>query len=208
MFLCAIVSAEERHETRVTMEKAQTSAKDGTADSTKLFVFVGERVYFRARRRWPPWAFSRKYVAKYRLIECIYGECNAKKIRFKAYSHLNLISYPEYALLTVNRTFWGHRLEYRQMTEVKRTADARWANCAHHKQTGKNGREMEPRNIDFDPEDWSDISRCPEDLIPAYYPQPYFEIVGDSARCLTGFYAEELFEVAKHGVLTARGIFE
>lgn len=201
------LSQNSSENTKSTAENLELT-KNEVPDSLKLFAFVGEKIYFKPRARFPKWAFYGKYIAKYKVLKCIYGNCEEETIKFKAYSHIDLRSYPEYALLIVNKNKRHYELEYRQMFSVQKTIDGRWANCGHwNRGEGSDGKLIEPVPLKFEESIWEDLSGLKKERIPQYYPEPYYEIINDSARCLMGYYAEDLFIIQKYGVLKARGIF-
>ncbi|MBD79541.1 MAG: hypothetical protein CL840_11540 [Crocinitomicaceae bacterium] len=180
-------------------------------DSVKLFVFVGEKIFFKQRNRLlPEWRFfHRKYVAKFKILKPVYGFSEEKTVKFIVYSHLPLYDFPEYALLFMNKKKHGLELEYRMWSEVKKTTDGRFAECRTNYNEIKNeGKIIEPVPLDLEEPEYIDISMIEDkEQIANRFPKPYYEIVGDSAKCLMGFYPRELFLLEKNSVLKARGIF-
>lgn len=178
-------------------------------DSSKLFVFVGEKIYFKPRKSIHKYSFYKSYIAKYKVIKCIYGNCKKETVKFRVYSHLELKCFPQYALLFVNKERNRYELEYRQVIPVAKTKDGRWASCGHrYGGDDQNGKKIEPVPLKFEEDIWHNLSNTKNELIPKYYPEPYFEIVNDSARCLMGYYVEDLFIIQKYSVLKARNIFK
>jgi len=152
-----------------------------------LLVFVGRRIAVREvlPREDEIW-FDRKFVARYAVLSVVYGALTAPEIEFTAFDHkvppkaLPGFARNEVALLYVSKDGGQLVHEKYQYDNVSRTRDGRWGLCG-------------------DPQPPSGPSRL--------RPHP-IELKGTVAVCKEGFYADELFEIRKRGVLRARGLFE
>jgi hypothetical protein len=186
------------------------------ADDTSrdLMAFVGERIEIRPVADTPPAgivSLDQRFEARYKVHAVIFGAYTESEIRFTAFDHDGHPAFANYetVMLYVSR-HKGQLFHQRyQFNPVYRTADGRWAGCGdpyqHEPEVLRGPLRASP--IDYLPEVTFSVSGLAVEEVTKRYPSEYFVRSGDIVRCIAGAYAEQLFEIKRHGVLRARGIF-
>jgi hypothetical protein len=155
-----------------------------------LIVIVGKRLSITEQRTEPD-VMDRKFEARYRILQLVFGKYEESEITFTAYDHYGYPKFAHYdtALLFVSRYQGTLYHEKYQFFDVYPTKDGRWATCGdpHKYEPEMHRGKLEPVEIQFA----EDVSN---------------ETAG--GQCNKGNYVEDLFQVKKDGVLKARGLFK
>jgi hypothetical protein len=183
-------------------------------DRGNLIVFIGKRI--EVHEILPPsgevW-FDRKFVARYQVLSVIFGAYREREITFVSFNHkaplgkIPMLEMNDLLLLYVSKVDGELVHEKYQYDEVYQTRDGRWAGCATPYDAPAHRSERNVHPIDFSPEVSFRIQGLAPEAIRQHYPSGSFQIREGLAVCKAGMYAEELFEVRRHGVLKARGLF-
>jgi hypothetical protein len=178
----------------------------------KLFVFVGEKIDF-TPIPYEPGDFDEGIVAKYKILQHVYGYYDKDTIVFEAYDHYGTPTFTEYktVLLFVSEyegKFYHEKYQYDPLFITK---DGRWAGpySDDYYHSYNENTTVKPQRINF-AEEVSFPTKLKDDEGKEYsvtYPEPYFKIKGDKAIAVYGNYVKELFQLKKDGVLTARELF-
>lgn len=190
-------------------------AKDTTIENEKnnrLFVFVGEKIEitpipFRQGN------FDAGLKAKYKVILNVYGDYNNDVIEFEAYDHYDAFPFLNYknVMLYISEEDGKFYQEKYMYDPVFQTKNGRWAGpySSDYDHSYNENTTVKIEKINF-----ASDAVLPTKRIDKYgkemtfsYEEPYFKTVGDSARIVYGNYVEDLFQLKKEGVLTARELF-
>jgi hypothetical protein len=179
-----------------------------------LFVFVGEKISVEEL----PYAegdFNMGYVARYKVLQQVYGYYPGDTIVFKAYDHYGA---PRFAnninvLLFVSEDSGRYYHEKYQYFDVYKTTDGRWASPyarMDYTHPYNKNTAVRPEKISFAKEVSYplNIKRNNKRELAFYYPAPYYKIKDGEAIAIYGNYLEDLFRLKKEGVLAARELFE
>ena len=182
----------------------------------QLYVFVGEKIEVSpAEFEVEEGSFCLDYafIAKYRILECIYGKFEADTIDFIAYDHYgtpNFSNY-QYVLLYVvdyKGKYIHSKYQYSSLFKAK---DGRWAGPYSHLDylhAFNKDTKIKPEIIEFKQEAAIDLSVLKKEHMDYYFPSPYYKIKNNKAFVIYGNYINELFHLKKDGVLKARGYFK
>jgi hypothetical protein len=189
----------------------------GQQDKRPFLVFVGEKISvdtFTPAGKNQMDLFDNSFIAKYRILQKVYGEYSSDTIEFEVYDHLHapppFSTYKTvllYASRGSNGTWYHEKYMY---SDVYKTLDGRWAgpyewNDYQH-EYNKN-TSIRPEKIAFPDSISFNVSRIRGKLRREWYPKKYFRFEGDRAYPVMGNYVEELFALKRNGFLKARGIF-
>ena len=151
-----------------------------------------------------------RYVAKYRVLQMIYGTYREDTIEFIVYDHYGQPGFSKYktVLLFVSNHEGQLYHEKYQYFDVYKTADNRWASPGDpYKFDDHHRKDLKPQEIKFKEKVFYDLKHYDKDRVKEIFSTEYFDIVKNKAYPLKGTYVEDLFTVKKEGVLKARGIF-
>jgi hypothetical protein len=176
-----------------------------------LLAFVGEKIYLKVLHS-QKYSFDSKYKAKYRILQNVYGNYQAKTIEFIIYSHHGLPAFSKNknVLLFVSKfegKFYHEKYIY---NVVYKTKDGRWAgsyDAGDYGHSNNKNTTVKPEKIDFTEEASIDIKGKSERELSIWYPEPFYKINGSKAIAIYGNYIPELFRLQKEGVLKARELF-
>lgn len=180
--------------------------------NNSLFVFVGEKIDV-SPITYKSGASDNAFLAKYKVLQSVYGNFAGETIEFEAYDHFGIppFSKHQYALLFVYEYQGKFYHEKYMYNDVYRTKDGRWAGSYSNDYSHVFNRNttIRPQKIDFIEEVSypTTIKNSTGRDVEVSYPVPYFNITGNKAVAEFGNYVEELFKLKKDGVLTARGLF-
>jgi hypothetical protein len=204
----------------------------GQSRKDSLIVFVGEIIYVKetpeeAKKSRPDTIFRNgkktvvervtitmdsRYIAKYRVLQLVYGTYKADTIEFISFDHYGQPAFSKYktVLLYVSNHKGQLYHEKYMYSDVYRTTDGRWAGAYesqdYNHENNKN-TTIKPEPISFKEPISFDVKNRDKESIKRYYPEPYFRIKKGRAYPMMGNYIQELFELKRDGFLTARGIF-
>jgi hypothetical protein len=188
------------------------NAKDLIENENKLFAFVGEYVdiyEFDTQTSPDVIMLDLGYTAKYKVLKSIYGNYSGEFIEFNAYDHYG---FPEFAKFKVALLFVSEENgiifhQKYQFFDVYKTKGNRWATCGNPYEFEDEIKPKALKSIEFSPSLEFDISRMSKKYYEEEYPLPIFRIIDtNTAICIKGVYADELFEIKQKTVFKARGI--
>ena len=185
------------------------------AQDTNLFVFVGEKISideFHPDIGPNAILMDEAFKARYRILRPVYGSYPDAEIEFEAYDHYGRPSFENYpfVLLFVSAENDRYYHQKYQFFPVFLTKTGVWAGCGspYRFEPPVHHGSLKPQKLDFGADAFFDISGYDKRDIRKWFPQEDFEIRGKRAYCLRGSPVEDLFQVKKQGVLTARGLFK
>ena len=162
-----------------------------------------------------------RMIATYEIIHSINGDLQTDRITFTAYDHFGFFNFADYehALLLVGKHDGKYFLHKYQHDTVFETVNGRWASCgespidtAIYNIPQSKAETIEfSSNVRFGPNTAPPISRgliSETKALEDYWNSPIFEIVGDSAICKKGIYAEDLFDLRMKTVMKARAKYD
>ena len=153
-----------------------------------------------------------RYVAKYKVLELVYGNFKEDTIEFIVYDHYGQPGFSKYktALLYVSN-YKGQLYHEKYMySDVYKTVDGRWAGTYESQDYNHENNEnttVKPEPISFKEPVSFDLKNLDKESIKRFYPEPYFIIKKGKAYPVMGNYIQELFQLKRDGYLRARGIF-
>lgn len=191
----------------------QVSAQD--LEEPNLYVFVGEKI---SVERFSPdleegqILMDAAFKARYKIIKHVYNELESDTIEFEAYDHYGTPAFSkfEHVLLYVVKTEKGFYHSKYQFTPLYKTKNNTWAGpyqVGDYNHPYNTDTSIEAKKVEWSsPPKLKPRSTHPDDL-NRWYPEPYYELEGDSVVAVHGNSLQELFELKKTGVLKARGYF-
>lgn len=180
--------------------------------NNKLFVFVGEKMEI-TPLPYTPGDFDAGIIARYRVIQKVYGDYASDEIEFIAYDHYGTFPFKEFknVLLFVREHEGRYYHEKYMFNDVYKTRDGRWAgpfDKYDYDHDLNMNTKVKPVKIDFIEEVFYPTKYMLGDsLVTRSFPEPYYKTFNDKAFVVYGNYVEELFQLKKEGVLTARKLF-
>ena len=195
-------------------DKESFIPKDQTNENEKrntLFVFVGEKIDFRQMPD-EKGDFDNRFIAKYKVLQSIYGNYLKDTIEFKVYDHYGIPPFinDRYVMLFVSESKGKYYQEKYQYFDLHKTRNGRWASphsTYDYEHYFNRNTDVKPQKMDFVEEVSYNIKGRDMEEMKAGYPEPYYKIVGDKAIAVYGNYIPELFKLKKDGVLKARKLF-
>jgi hypothetical protein len=158
------------------------------------------------------WYFDRKYQAKFKVLDTVYGKYPHAEIEFEVFSHgQNPPYFTKYktVLMYVSRfgDIWIH--EKYLFNPVYSTEDGSWAGCGdpYRGVYGQPERIVSAENVYFDPPVEFDLEGLSPEEIEKRYPKDHFIRGRKTATCYRGARPHSLFVVKRESVLKARGTF-
>ncbi len=150
--------------------------------------------------------FYNEYLAKYEILETVYGNYKNDTIEFIAASHYSiLLPYFDYTLVVLSTDKDSINYKYLDYSLVYKTIDGRRARRGdpYTKEINKKRKwnRIGPEYIDFSPEISFNTKMLDSLTIAKRFPSPIYEIVNDTAICKMGCYVDDLFLVKKRGNL-------
>jgi len=212
LFLLAVPFFVSCHNSRPLIPKDMSNENER---NNTLFVFVGEKIEVKDIS-YEKGDFDLGVIAKYKVLQRVYGNYDKDTISFEAYDHYGEPAFTKYKnvlmFVSESKENKGHYyMEKYQYFDVYKTKNGRWASSYKASDYGHSYNEhttVKPEKIDFlrtlEYPVKITVAGRPVEL---HYPQPYYEIKGDSAIALYGNYIEELFKLKRDGFLTARQLF-
>jgi hypothetical protein len=202
----------------------------GQSRKDSLIVFVGEIIevkYSPEEKKEPPpdtivrngkktvvrtvtISMDSRYVAKYKVLQLVYGTYKEDTIEFSAYDHYGQPGFSNYKTVLLFVSNYNGKLyhEKYQYFDVYLTTDNRWASPGDpYKFDDYHRKDIKPQNIKFKEKIFYDLKQLDQDRIKEAFPTEYFNIIDNKAYPLMGTYIEDLFIVKKEGILKARGVF-
>lgn len=182
-----------------------------TEKNNQLFVFVGQKIWVKDVPQDKD-SWDGKFYARYKILQRVYGNYNNDFIEFTAYDHYGIPGFSNYenAMLFVSKYNDKYLHEKYQYYGVFKSKDGRWATPYSVHDFGQDGKRtsiIHPQKVEFEKEVSFPLSLVKKEEIDCWFPEPFYRIERDKAIALYGNYIEELFEIKKQGVLTARGLF-
>lgn len=151
-----------------------------------------------------------RYVAKYKVLQLVYGTYQSDTIEFVVYDHYGRPGFSKYKTVLLFVSIYDGKLyhEKYQYFDVYKTADNRWASPGDpYKFDDYHRKELKPQKIKFKDKVFYNLKQYDQAVIATLFPKEYYYISRNKAYPLVGTYIEDLFTVKKEGVLKARGIF-
>jgi hypothetical protein len=154
-----------------------------------------------------------KFLARYKVRQVLYGSYASDTIEFVAYDHYGTPAFSKYQTVLLYVQNYNGRLVHQkyQYADVYKTKSGRWAStykAEDYKHEFNQTTTVKPEKIDFLEKVAYDIKGRGKQNIEEWFPSPFYKIKRNKAIAVYGNYVEELFELKKHGVLKARGIFD
>ena len=195
------------HDTLAASFNRNNPVRNYNGENNKLFAFVGHKIAVDSLPH-SPGDFDRKFKAKYQILEKVFGNFAHDTIEFIVYDHYGTPEFAAYdnVLLYVSADSGIYYHQKYLYNDVYKTKDGRWAGPYHHfyKQAS-----IRPIKIDFEkPVLYAVKFTINGGVCIRNWPTPYYEKIGDSLRAVYGNYVNDLFLIARDGVLTAREIFK
>lgn len=201
----------------VTDSRSETSEADfipSKTDNSKnnsLFVFVGEKLEL-TRLPYTPGDFDNAFLAKYKVLDKIYGDYLKDTIEFEVYDHHGDPAFAEYRFVLLFVSFDKGKFyhEKYQYFALYKTKDDKWASpySAYDYQHEYNrNTPIKPVKIEFAEPVYYDVVETDKKFIRKWYPAPYFQVEKNKAKAVYGNYIPELFKLKRNGVLKARDLF-
>lgn len=185
----------------------------GMDDASRLLVFVGEKIDVKRIAHEPCGGcvqLDGRYLARYRIVQAVYGAHDGADISFEAYDHYGMPAFADHrhVLLFVSRTWDGSYLHHKdRFYPVFKTLDGRWAGCGNPYEPAHVGaRPVLAQPLRFGPSAWLPAIPHEGENIALRFPAPYFRLDGFKAHCRMGVPVDGLLGVARDGVLAARGM--
>lgn len=158
------------------------------------------------------WNMDGKYLARYKVLQKIYGSFKTDTVEFLAFDHYGYPAFSNYKTVLLYVSIENGILvhEKYQFTDVYKTKDGRWASgyriedYAHEFNKNTN---IKPQRIRFVKPVYYDLKQTTSKQSAEWFPSPYNFIQSHRATVVYGNYIEQLFELKKTGILKARGIF-
>jgi hypothetical protein len=183
--------------------------------SNRLFVFIGEKIdvhEIELKAKPGQILMDGAFLAKYRVIEKVYGDYSKDTISFQAFDHYGFPPFAKfrYVLLYVSEYEGKLYHEKYQYSPVFKAKNGRWAGPYaqqdyNHPFAGS--IKIKPEKIDFGLDAVFTLERQDTAYINRVFPKPYYRFEENKAIPIIGNYVPELFELKKQGVLKARGLF-
>ena len=198
-----------------TIEKEENSPKNyGAQDNNPLFVFVGEKISEKpVQRKFGD--MDNGIVAKYAILNKVFGEFPFDTIEFVAYDHFGAFSFINYknVLLYVSADSGQYYQQKYMYNDVYKTKNGRWAgpySSEDYEHEYNKKTKVKPVRIEFVEDVSYPIERIDGEgnILTFSPPKPYFIIKGERAIPVYGNYVEDLFILKRDGFLTAREIFK
>lgn len=154
-----------------------------------------------------------KFLAKYKVLQQVYGSFVADTIEFVVYDHYGVPAFSKYKTVLLYVSNYNGKLihEKYQFADVYKTKNGRWASgyrTGDYEHDFNKNTTIKPELIEFEKEVSYSLKRQPREDIENLYPPPYYKIKDNKAIVVYGNYVEELFVLKRNGILKARRIFD
>lgn len=181
------------------------------AKQNSLFVFVGEKIEV-TQLQHEPGAFDNAFLAKYKVLDKVYGDYLKDTIVFEAYDHYGDPPFSKYkfVLLFVSLHEGKFYHEKYQYFDLYKTKTGKWASSyptADYKHDYNKNISVKPEKIDFAEDVYYDVSGRDRKSVKEWRPAPYYQVEQGKAKAIYGNYIPELFKLKRDGVLKARELF-
>ncbi|MGZ3930806.1 MAG: hypothetical protein ACXVPQ_06775 [Bacteroidia bacterium] len=184
----------------------------GQKKDDSLFVFVGEKVSVNLLRPFIPSDMDEFYLAKYVVIQKVFGEYKMDTIEFQVADHYGFPKFAEYknVLLYVEREGgkWYH-VKY-MYSALYKTVEDKWAGMYQgrdYEHSYNKDTNIRPEKMQFKDGPFIDINATNYGFGASYHPA-YYKIIGNRAYPTYGNYVEELFLLKRNGFLKYSGYFK
>lgn len=176
-----------------------------------LFVFVGEKIEL-TRLPQEPIALDAAFLAKYKVLDKVYGDYREDTIDFVVYDHYGEPPFSKYkfVLLFVSLhedKFYHEKYQY---FDLYKTKEGKWASpyaTGDYQHEDNQNTLVKPEKIEFADDVYYDVSTKKRMDIKEWYPAPYYQVARGKAKAVYGNYLPELFKLKRDGVLKARDLF-
>jgi hypothetical protein len=154
-----------------------------------------------------------KFLAKYKVLQQVYGLFSSDTIEFVAYDHYGTPAFSKYKTVLLYVSNYNDVLihEKYQFADVYKTNNGRWASgyrVGDYEHDFNKNTTIKPEPIKFEKEVSYNLKGRTKKDIAEWFPSPYYKIKGNKAIAVYGNYVEELFGLKQSGVLKARGVFD
>ncbi len=186
------------------------AAQESNSD---FFAFIGEKIEM---KQYSPQttnadiSLDLAFIAKYKVIENIYGNLNLDTVEFIAYDHYGIPEFSKFktVLLYITKVQGKYYHSKYLYSAVYKTKDNKWAGLYFpiDKDSAYQINNIAYlKKMDFDPKVTIDLTEYSPAYIKQYFPEPYFKITGSKAEAIYGIYVGDIFNLNKNGILKARG---
>lgn len=211
------LTAKQDNSTDIATQKTEgtttyfSPSKVDNLKKNSLFVFVGEKIEI-SRLPQKEDAFDVVSLAKYKIIEKIYGDYSKDIIEFEVFDHYGEPRFSKYRYVLLFVSAYKGKLyhEKYQYFDVYKTKDGKWASpypTDDYKHEYNKNTSIKPVKIEFAEDVSDDVSKMKKATIKEWYPAPYYQINQSKAKAIYGNYIPELFKLKRDGVLKARELF-
>ena len=211
------LTARQNDSTDIATQKTEGSSayfsasKVDNLKKNSLFVFVGEKIEINSLPQ-KEGAFDVAFLAKYKILEKVYGDYSKDIIEFEVYDHYGepRFSKYRYVLLFVSAYKGKFYHEKYQYFDVYKTEDGKWASpysSDDYRHEYNKATSIKPVKIEFAEDVFYDVSKMNRTTIKEWYPAPYYQVNQGKAKAIYGNYILELFKLKRNGVLKARELF-
>lgn len=186
----------------------------GTGHNNPLFAFVGEKISIEPLP-YKQGSMDNGFKAKFAIIKKIYGSFPEDTIEFLVYDHYGTPAFSNFknVLLYVSADSGIYYHQKYLYNDVYQTKDGRWAGTYaddDYAHTYNKRTKIRPVKIEFAEKVGYplELTDTEGNQLVFSVTEPFYKKVGDSAIAVYGNYAEDLFDLKKTGVLTARELFK
>ncbi|WP_153796618.1 hypothetical protein [Foetidibacter luteolus] len=171
----------------------------------KLLVFIGQKISVTEQEAEEN-SLDAKFSAKYNILEKVCGDYRGDTIEFTVYDHRGRPAFEKHdaVMLYVCEHEGKYYHQKYQYDVLYKTKQGKWA--GPYEGQGDD-TTIKPVPVEFAKELSYPIAGLKEQAIKGNFPEPYYKIENGKAIAVYGFYAQDLFDIKKKGVLKARGLF-
>ncbi len=157
--------------------------------------------------------FNHHFIAKYKVIENVYGNIQEDTIIFSVFDHYGWPKFKSYenVLLYVSKHCDIFIHEKYQYQDIYKTKNGKWASPYFNDdyRYSEQGFSISPKKIEFEnPVIFEYTNNDSIEWLKKRYPEPYYKIDNGEVIALYGNYLDELFEMKKLTILKSRGFFD
>jgi len=178
-----------------------------------LFVFVAQKISIKpapSENYCNALPFDEKYIAKYRIIESVYGGFAKDTIDFIVYDHYGRPEFEKFDTVLLYVAKYCENLVHikYQFSDVYKTADGRWA-AAHNPYTfgydyvfdEEDEDEVKPEIIKFEKPVVFNANNFSELYCKERFISPYYKKDGNTFIAIYGNYVKDIFRFTKENSL-------
>ncbi|HYE74078.1 MAG TPA: hypothetical protein VEF04_12145 [Blastocatellia bacterium] len=176
-----------------------------------LFVFVGEKIKL-AELQPEPGSRDAAFLARYKVLDKVYGDYLKDIIEFKVYDHYGTPPFSKHQVVLLFVSFHEGKFyhEKYQYFALYKTKDGKWASpysTFDYRHEYNRQTSIKPVKIEFAEPVYYDLTRKDKKLVREWFPAPYYQVENGKAKAIYGNYIPELFKLKRNGVLKARDLF-